>query len=121
MPNAAAHLTMATNSAAKQQDTMEDPGDVASVPRVGAANRPPESQPSARRELLGVVKQLEQRRDEIMDRARNTRDQLDQQVPDGPGDVGDISVLDTSADFFLNMAGQQRAELQQIADALDRL
>jgi DnaK suppressor protein len=37
------------------------------------------------------------------------------------GDVGDTSVIDTNADYFLTLADNDRRELLEIQDALERL
>jgi len=38
-----------------------------------------------------------------------------------PGDEGDISVVDLSADYFLRLSTNQRRELLEIRDAFDRM
>ena len=64
---------------------------------------------------------LNERQDEVLGRERNARHLLDEQVFTDPGDVADMSVIDTSADYFLRLANNQKKELNEIRDALDRL
>jgi DnaK suppressor protein len=64
---------------------------------------------------------LLQRQSEAERREQVARHQLDEQVPSGPGDVADESVIDASADYFLNMANNQQRELIEIRNALDRM
>lgn len=69
------------------------------------------------------VRLLEQRRTEIMERARATRSHLDEQLDAsaGPGDEADISVMDHGADYFLKLQDNERRELVEIRNALDRI
>lgn len=64
---------------------------------------------------------LLQRRTELLQHTDLERDALSAQVMTAPGDVGDVSVIDTSADYFLKLADNDRRELLEITDALDRL
>lgn len=67
------------------------------------------------------VKLLTERQDEVLGRVRDARQLLDEQVVTDPGDVADMSVVDTSADYFLKLANNQKRELVEIQGALDRL
>lgn len=69
-------------------------------------------------ELQKIMREREQ---EILDRVDLERAQIDEQVMTSPGDVGDASVLDTSADYYLNLADRDRRELVEIRDAFDRM
>ena len=64
---------------------------------------------------------LIQRKNEIMDRHDHARAQLDQQVMESPGDEADLSVIDTSADYFLKLANTHQRELMEIHDAFERM
>jgi DnaK suppressor protein len=64
---------------------------------------------------------LLQRQAEAIGRERSARAQLDEQVPSGPGDVADESVIDSNVDYFLNIANSQQKELVEIRNALDRM
>lgn len=61
------------------------------------------------------------RQRELLGREKVTRLQLDEQTLSAPGDVADLSVIDTSADYFLKLASNQQKELIEIRDALDRM
>jgi DnaK suppressor protein len=61
------------------------------------------------------------RMNEILPRANDARANLNQQVLESPGDDADISVIDTSADYFLNLANSHQRELMGIREALDRI
>jgi DnaK suppressor protein len=58
---------------------------------------------------------------EILGRLDTNRHNLDEQVMDSPGDVGDESVVDASADYFFTMGETHQRELTLIRDALERL
>jgi DnaK suppressor protein len=64
---------------------------------------------------------LLRRQSEILPRQQAARANLNEQVMESPGDEADVSVLDTSADYFLKLANNQQAELIAIRDALDRM
>jgi DnaK suppressor protein len=64
---------------------------------------------------------LFQRQAEAIGREKVARTQLDEQIPSGPGDVADESVIDASADYFLNLANNQQKELLEIRNAFDRM
>lgn len=64
---------------------------------------------------------LQKRRQEVIDRSTSERLNVDQQVMDSPGDVGDASVADESTDYYLQLADRDRRELLEIQDALDRM
>ena len=66
-------------------------------------------------------KLLMKRRDEIVPRQDSARVNLGEQVMSTPGDDADISVLDTSADYFLRLANNVQSELLEIRDAFDRM
>lgn len=61
------------------------------------------------------------RRSQIIGQIKTERAHVDEQLASGPGDDADISVTDTSADYFLNLANAHQRELVQIRDALDRI
>lgn len=67
------------------------------------------------------ARQLIQRQNEIIGRQDAARANLNEQVPSGPGDEADVSVLDTSADYFLNLANAHQRELLEIRDAFERM
>ncbi len=64
---------------------------------------------------------LIQRKNEILGRKDSARANLDEQVMTSPGDEGDISVIDTSADYFLKLANTHQRELMEIDAAFDRM
>ncbi len=64
---------------------------------------------------------LKKRRDELVPQQDSARANLHEQIAESPGDEADISVLDTSADYFLKLANNQQQELIEIRDALDRM
>lgn len=66
-------------------------------------------------------KVLRNRRDEMMGRVVQERAQLDDQVMTAPGDEADISVVDTSADYFLKLANAHQRELFEIQEAVFRI
>ncbi len=68
-----------------------------------------------------LVGRLESRRAEILRRELQARENLDKQVLDSPGDVGDESVIDTSADYFLRLANTHQREVREIDEALERI
>src|SRR4051812_39676193 len=61
------------------------------------------------------------RMNEILPRVSDARANLNQQILESPGDDADISVIDTSADYFLNLANSHQRELMGIREALDRI
>ena len=61
------------------------------------------------------------RMNEILPRESDARANLNQQILESPGDDADVSVIDTSADYFLNLANQHQRELIGIREALDRM
>jgi DnaK suppressor protein len=67
------------------------------------------------------AKLLMKRRDELVPRQDQARANLNEQVIGAPGDDADVSVLDTSADYFLRLANNQQQELIEIRDAIDRM
>jgi DnaK suppressor protein len=64
---------------------------------------------------------LKKRREELVPQQNSARANLNEQIADNPGDDADISVLDTSADYFLRLANNQQQELLEIRDAFDRM
>lgn len=64
---------------------------------------------------------MHDREREILDRVDLERSQIDEQIMTSPGDVGDASVLDASADYYLSLADRDRTELMEIRDAFDRM
>lgn len=61
------------------------------------------------------------RMNEILPRVSDARAHLNQQVLESPGDDADVSVIDTSADYFLNLANSHQRELIGIREALERI
>jgi len=80
-----------------------------------------QSTPEIRALYPEFSKKLIERQEEITGRMTTERAHLDQQILESPGDVADVSVLDTSADYFLNLANNHQRELVEIRDALDRM
>lgn len=66
-------------------------------------------------------KLLLHRRNELLRHADLERSQVDKQILESPGDVGDLSVVDTSTDYYLTLADNDRRELNDIRDAIDRM
>lgn len=64
--------------------------------------------------------ELERRRDQLLRMYSDAREQLNEQVFDIPGDAGDESTIDLSADYFYRMSTKHQQELTEIRDALDR-
>jgi DnaK suppressor protein len=79
------------------------------------------STPDIRDHYPEFTQRLEARRAELLEAVRTARANLDEQVMDSPGDVGDESVVDTNADYFLNRANTNQRELVEIGDALERM
>lgn len=67
------------------------------------------------------VRLLTERRDELISRMDSEKVHLDEQLMTSPGDEADISVVDTSADYFLNMTHVHQKELKEIRHALERV
>jgi DnaK suppressor protein len=64
---------------------------------------------------------LLERTNEILPREISARANLDEQVMGSPGDEADVSVLDTSADYFSKLANSHQRELIEIREAVDRM
>lgn len=64
---------------------------------------------------------LNERKKTVLERVDLERAQIDEQVMTSPGDVGDVSVTDLNADYYLNLADRDRKELVEIRDAFDRM
>lgn len=64
---------------------------------------------------------LMSRMNEIVPRESSARANLDEQVMGAPGDEADLSVIDTSADYFLKLANSHQRELVEIREAIDRM
>lgn len=64
---------------------------------------------------------LKKRQEELLPQQNSARANLNEQIAEVPGDDADISVLDTSADYFLRLANNQQQELLEIRDAFDRM
>jgi DnaK suppressor protein len=79
------------------------------------------STPDIRDHYPEFTHKLLARQDELTEATRVARANLDEQVMTAPGDVGDESVIDTSADYFLNRANTHQRELTEIREALDRM
>jgi DnaK suppressor protein len=94
-----------------------------------ASSRPvriePPSQPPTPDDLKAhypeFARMLIARMNEILPRESDARANLNQQILESPGDDADVSVIDTSADYFLNLANSHQRELIAIREALDRL
>jgi DnaK suppressor protein len=61
------------------------------------------------------------RMNEILPRESDARANLNQQIMESPGDDADVSVMDTSADYFLSLANAHQRELMGIREALERI
>ncbi len=61
------------------------------------------------------------RKNQLLSLIESARKNLDEQVMTSPGDDADMSVIDASADFFLEQANGYQRELTEIRDALDRM
>lgn len=83
--------------------------------------RPSLSTPDIRASYPEFTRLLIKRKNELLDRTESARANLDEQVMTSPGDDADVSVLDTSADYFLKLANTHQEELIQIRDAFDRM
>ena len=64
-----------------------------------------------------LITQLNQ----LLPQQQAARENLDAQIMDAPGDDADLSVLDTSADYFLHMANTQQHEIIETREALERI
>lgn len=64
-----------------------------------------------------LITQLNQ----LLPQQQAARENLDKQVMDAPGDDADLSVIDTSADYFLRMANTQQHEIAEAREALERI
>lgn len=64
---------------------------------------------------------LMSRRTEVLKHSNAERAELSEQQLTSPGDVGDVAVVDTSADYFLKLADNDRRELIEIRDAFSRM
>src|ERR1700749_620827 len=79
------------------------------------------SSDDVRNHYAELAQLLNRRRDEILPQQDSARANLNEQIAESPGDDADLSVLDTSADYFLKLANNQQAELTEIRDALERM
>ena len=68
-----------------------------------------------------LARMLIARMNEILPRESDARANLNQQILESPGDDADVSVIDTSADYFLNLANAHQRELIGIREALERI
>lgn len=82
---------------------------------------PAKKRESDREIYAELEKQLVARRERILSAIVQDRAQADEQVLASPGDLGDQSVADTSADFLLSLSERRRKEVREIEDALDRM
>jgi DnaK suppressor protein len=86
---------------------------------------PVDRSPTTREELKDHYPELAQilisRMNEIVPRETIARANLNEQVLESPGDDADVSVIDTSADYFLSLANSHQRELISIRQALDRI
>ncbi|HUP57023.1 MAG TPA: TraR/DksA family transcriptional regulator, partial [Bdellovibrionota bacterium] len=86
---------------------------------------PVDRAPTTREELRDhypeFAKLLIGRMNEILPRESIARANLNEQVLESPGDDADVSVIDTSADYFLSLANSHQRELIGIRSALDRM
>jgi DnaK suppressor protein len=90
-------------------------------PQRKAGSRTESSPPEIRAQYGEFARRLLERRNEIVGRADLNRRNLDEQVLDSPGDEADVSVIDTSADYFMKLSDAHRRELLEIRAALDRM
>lgn len=67
------------------------------------------------------TQRLKERRDDLLGRTNVERTHLDEQFMTAPGDAADVSVIDTSADYFLKLANSHQHELIEIRDAFERM
>jgi DnaK suppressor protein len=70
------------------------------------------------------VRVLERRRAEIVSRQQGLKQHIDEQIVENlpeVGDVGDASVADSAADYFLKLADNDHQELREIDLALGRI
>jgi DnaK suppressor protein len=71
------------------------------------------------------ARSLHSRTEEILPQQAEARKNMSEQVNDtqggAPGDEGDLSVIDTSTDYFLSLANQKQLELVEIRDAYSRM
>jgi len=58
---------------------------------------------------------------QLLPRQQEARQNLDEQILDTPGDDADLSVIDTSADYFLRIANSQQREIIETREALERI
>jgi DnaK suppressor protein len=79
--------------------------------------------PQERVDYSDFHQQLLKRRDALLSRDQLDRAQIEQRQTTGesPGDEADISVIDTSADYFMKLADRDRRELLEIRAALAKL
>jgi DnaK suppressor protein len=79
--------------------------------------------PAERVDYSEFYQLLLKRRDELLSRDQLDRAQIEQRqtTGDSPGDEADISVIDTSADYFMKLADRDRRELLEIRAALAKL
>ena len=61
------------------------------------------------------------KKNEVLTRSTDARQNLDEQVMTSPGDDADASVIDTSADYFLKLTNSFQEELREIDAAFDRM
>lgn len=61
------------------------------------------------------------KKNEVMTRSQDARNNMNEQILDSPGDEADASVIDTSADYFLKLANTLQDELREIDAAFDRI
>jgi DnaK suppressor protein len=64
---------------------------------------------------------LNRRRDEIIGLTELNRGYLDEQLTTPPGDAADLSVTDTNASYFMGLVGSHQRELQEIAEAIEKI
>lgn len=89
--------------------------------RIETPSTTPPTSDDLRAHYPEFARMLIARMNEILPRESDARANLNQQILESPGDDADVSVIDTSADYFLNLANSHQRELIGIREALDRL
>jgi DnaK suppressor protein len=85
------------------------------------ARKLPEVMPVSIGDYPEFYRLLMTRLNEIVPREISARANFDEQVPGSPGDEADLSVLDTSADYFSNLANTHQKTIVEIRAAMDRM
>lgn len=105
-----------SDAQARKRDEQDEAGSATAATE--RANPPADSPRSTHAES---VRQLIQRKTEILSRRDTARANLEEQVMTSPGDDADLSVIDVSADYFSRLAAHHQRELIEIDQALERI